>query len=443
MLVLKNATVVEFQPPAVKNGQDIVIDGTKIVDVGAGIAGKYKADRVMDMAGTVVMPGIVCSHNHFYSGLSRGIMANLKPSPDFISVLKNLWWRLDRAIDEEILYYSGMVCSLEAIRCGTTAVIDHHASPNFIKGSLKVLKTAFEETGLRGITCYETTDRNGGLKEETAGVEENVEFARLCADDKKRSNGDYLVEAMIGGHAAMTMSDEALKLTAEAVKATGRGVHIHVAEDCYDVSISRHLYDKDIIVRMNDFGLVNDKALFGHGVHLSDQDIKIINENNAYLVHNARSNMNNHVGYNLRINEYKNVALGTDGIGSDMFEEFKFAYFKHKDAGGPLWPDSYLRFLYNGNDILARYFDADFGKVAKGCKADLTVVDYNSPTPLVPENIGGHIAFGMDSRDVKTVIINGKIVLEDRQFPFDVKPIYDKARKAAKRLWDNMDKLPD
>lgn len=442
MLILKNATIVEFQPPAVKAGMDIVIDGTKIVEVGAGIAGGRQADRVIDLAGAIVMPGIVCSHNHFYSGLSRGVMANIKPSPDFVSVLENLWWRLDRAIDEEILYYSGMVCSLEAVRCGVTSVIDHHASPGFIKGSLKVLKQAFEEVGLRGITCYETTDRNGGMREVEAGVTENVEFARLCERDKQASRGDYLVEAMIGAHAPVTVPEEGLRLLAEAVRETGRGLHIHVAEDRYDVSFSHHQYKKDLITRLHEFGLVNNKALFAHGVYLSDQEIDLINQHDAYLVHNARSNMNNNVGYNHKISCYKNVALGTDGIGSDMLEEFKFACFKHKDAGGPLWPDSCLKFLHNGNDLLGRYFDAKFGQVAPGYKADLTILDYDSPTPLQPENIGGHLAFGLDSRDVKTVVINGEIILENREFAFDVKLIYDKARRVAQRLWNNMDKLP-
>jgi len=442
MLILKNATVVEFQPASIREDVDIVIDGSKIVAVGEGAAAQYSGGRVIDMRGKLVTPGIVCSHNHFYSGLSRGMTAKIAPSPDFISVLKNMWWRLDLAIDEEILFYSGLVCSLEAIRCGTTAVIDHHASPAFIKGSLATLKRAFEQAGLRGITCFETTDRNQGLKEVEAGVQENVEFAGLCDQDKQATGNNHLVEAMIGGHAPVTMPEAALRLMADAVRATGRGVHVHVAEDRYDVSHSHHIYGKDVIVRLNDYGLINNKALLVHGVYLSDQDVEIINAADAFLAHNARSNMNNNVGYNPKLPLYKNLVLGTDGMGSDMWEEMKFAYFKHKDAAGPLWPDSFLKFLHNGNEILNRYFAADFGQVAPGYKADLTVLDYQSPTPLVPGNIGGHIAFGLDSRDVTTVIINGKIVLEDRHFPFDVSSIYSKARKAAQRLWDNMDKLP-
>ncbi|WP_252248956.1 amidohydrolase family protein, partial [Clostridium sp. ZBS20] len=103
---------------------------------GEALTQRYSDARNKEMHGRIVMPGIVCSHNHFYSGLSRGIMANIAPSPDFISTLKNLWWRLDRALDAESLYYSGLICSLEAIKSGCTSVIDHHASPAYIGGSL-------------------------------------------------------------------------------------------------------------------------------------------------------------------------------------------------------------------------------------------------------------------------------------------------------------------
>ncbi len=149
--------------------------------------------------------------------------------------------------------------------------------------------------------------------------------------------------------------------------------------------------------------------------------------------------MNNNVGYNQKLGAYKNLALGTDGIGSDMFEEFKVAFFKHKDAGGPLWPDSFLRFLHNGNELLARNFNDSFGLLREGYKADLVIAAYDSPTPLVAENIAGHMAFGMGSKDVETVIIDGKVVYEDRAFPFDTKDIYRGAREAAARLWKIMD----
>ncbi|MGL4859629.1 MAG: putative aminohydrolase SsnA [Enterobacteriaceae bacterium] len=441
MLILTNATAVEFAPAQVTEGVDIVVEGDLIKEVGTNLRAKYPQAQVKDMKGKVVMPGIVCSHNHFYSGLSRGIMANIKPCPDFISTLKNLWWRLDRALDEESLYYSGLICSLEALKSGCTAVIDHHASPEYIKGSLNTLRKGFIKAGLRGMTCYETTDRNGGNKELQAGVEENIAFARLIDAAKAKGDEPYLVEAHIGAHAPFTVSNEGMSMLAEAVKSTGRGLHIHGAEDKYDVSHSHDHYSQDLVERMDSFGLINNKTLLAHGLYLSDQDIETLNQRDAFLVHNGRSNMNNNVGYNHKLPQYKNLALGTDGIGADMFEEMKFAFFKHRDAGGPLWPDSFLRFLWNGNELLARNFGAQFGRLAAGYKADLTICDYLAPTPLVKENIGGHIAFGLGSNSVNSVMVNGNMVYEDRQYPFDIEPIYTEAKKVAAKLWQRMDSL--
>jgi len=441
MIVLKNATAVQFEPALVKAGVDIVIDNGLIKDVGSNLSSKYPGARIKDLKGQLVMPGIVCSHNHFYSGLARGIMADIKPSPDFISILKNLWWRLDRALDEEALYYSGLICSLEAIKSGCTSVIDHHASPNVIAGSLATLRKGFLKTGLRGMTCFETTDRNRGLDEMAEGVEENIRFAELIDAAKAKGEEPYLVEAHIGAHAPFTVSNEGLSLLSNAVKKTGRGLHIHVAEDAYDVTHSHHHYDQDLVERLDSYGLINNKSLLAHGLFLSDKDIAILNDKDGFLVHNARSNMNNNVGYNDKLASFKNVALGTDGIGADMFEELKFSFFKHRDAGGPMWPDSFLKFLGNGNELLSRNFSAKFGQLTPGHKADLTILEYMSPTPLMADNLAGHFAFGFNASHVSSVMVEGQFVYEDREFPFDVAPIYAEAQKVAARLWKNMDAL--
>ncbi|MFT5880319.1 MAG: putative selenium metabolism protein SsnA [Moritella sp.] len=441
MLILKNATAVQIEPALIREGVDIVIEGSVIKDVGPNLCAKYPDATVKDMKHRIVMPGMVCSHNHFYSGLSRGVMADIKPSPDFISILKNVWWRLDRALDEEAVYYSGLICSLEAIKSGCTSVIDHHASPNFIAGSLNTVRKGFLKAGLRGMTCFETTDRNGGLKEMAAGVEENIAFANLIDSAKAKGEEPYLVESHIGAHAPFTVTDDGLSMMAEAMQATGRGIHIHAAEDRYDVTHSHHHYSEDIIERLDRFGLINEKTLIAHGLFLSDRDIDILNGKDGFLVHNARSNMNNNVGYNSKITRFKNVALGTDGIGADMFEELKFAFFKHRDAGGPLWPDSFARSLWNGNEILARNFGAKFGRLAAGNKADLTILDYTSPTPFVADNLAGHMTYGMNAGNVNSVMVEGDFVYEDRAFPFDIGPIYAEARKVAERLWHTMDQL--
>ena len=440
MIVLKNATLINFHPSTVTPDVDIVIENNTITEMGQGISFRFHADKVIDLKGKLVSPGIVCSHNHFYSMLARGIMANIKPSGDFISVLRNLWWRLDRALDEESLYYSGLTGALEAIKAGTTSVIDHNASPSFIKGSLNLLKKSFEQIGLRGILAYEVTDRNGeiGMLE---GVDESVDFINQVNKEKKSNPSQHLVEAAFGGHAPFTLNDYTLKLISEKLQGTHKGIHFHVAEDSYDVSPSHHNYGKDIMKRLEDAHLLNDKAILVHGVYLNDNDIDIINAHDAFLVHNTRSNMNNSVGYMHKLNQVKNGALGTDGIGSNMFDESKFAFFKNADAKGKISMDDIFRLLDNGNTILSRYFDKKFGRIEQGYVADLVIYDYCAPTPLLSENLQGHLVFGFESHDVETVIVNGKIVYENRAFPFDTAEIYAKSKEAAKKLWSKMDSL--
>ncbi|MCK5156223.1 MAG: putative aminohydrolase SsnA [Spirochaetales bacterium] len=440
VIVIKNAekVITSLDPPVLQDGADIVITNDIVTAIGRNTGDEAIADKVIDASGCIVHPGLVCSHHHYYSGLSRGITANIGPTPDFISTLQELWWRIDRALDEESVYYSSMICSLDAIRSGTTAVIDHHSSPSYITGSLDAIKKGFVETGLRGMTCYEVTNRNGGDAEIEKGVEENVRFAKSIDVEKSSGKISYLVEAAIGGHAPFTISDTGLGLLAEAVEETGRGIHLHIAEDLYDVSVSHHLYRKDLVLRLHDYGLINERSILVHGLFLSNEDVEILNQQDGFLVHNARSNMNNNVGYNKMLPSVKNLALGTDGIGADMFEELKFAYFKNRDAGGRFWPPKYLSALSNGNKILERYFSESIGNLEPGYKADLVISDYLSPTPLNDENLAGHFAFGMGSSSVKTVIINGKIVLENREFPFDAGQIYRDAAKHAERVWERM-----
>lgn len=436
MIILKNATVIQFYPVQVTAGVDVVIDNEFIKAIGKNIAAEYKTEKIIDASNKIVAPGIVCAHNHFYSALARGILADIKPSTDFISILKNLWWRLDRALDEESLYYSGIIGALEAIKCGTTSVVDHHASPSFIKGSLSILQKSFEQVGLRGILAYEITDRNGlnGMRE---GIEESASFIQKIQNEKTE-NKLHLIESAIGGHAPFTLDDKALQLMAEVVSATKSGIHLHVAEDEYDSSFSHHHFGKDILERLGDNNLLNEKSILVHGVHLTNNDLEILNRHDAFLIHNPRSNMNNGVGYMNRLYQVKNLGMGTDGIGANMFEETKFAYFKNQDIRGKIGMDEWMHVLQNGNVLLERYFENKFGKIEEGFAADVVILDYQAPTPLQSENLAGHFLFGFSSRDVETVIVNGKIVYEERAFAFDTSGIYKEAQKVAQKLWSKM-----
>jgi len=433
MILLTNGTILNFNPATVDINTDVAIEGNKIVAIGKKLTSQYPNAESIDLKEKIIMPGLVSSHNHFYSSLARGMLAKIKPSGNFVEMLENLWWKLDRALDDKLLYCSGMIGALDAIKSGTTAVIDHNSSPNFIKGSLSVLSEAFKENGLRGILCYEITDRHGktGMKD---GLEESLDFANSIEDTD-------LIEAAIGGHASFTLSDDSLKYISEVVKKTGKGFHIHVGEDKYDADHSEENYSKSILERLDSFNLLNDKSILAHGVWLNEKDLQILNKRKSFLVHNPRSNMNNNVGYLKTIVEVKNLAIGTDGIGADMFEETRFAYFKSKEENLNLSPSDFVNFLWSGNKILERYFNQKFGKVAKDYTADLIICDYNSPTPLTKENAAGHFLFGFSSQNVESVIINGRFVYCDRAFPIVINRVYNKSKKSAIKLWKKMDEL--
>jgi putative selenium metabolism protein SsnA len=437
MIIIENVGVLHFHPGSVSGPQDIAIDGGLIVEVGSGLAAKHAGTERLSPGG-YVSPGLVCSHNHFYSALARGLMVDIAPSQDFAQQLRNLWWRLDRALDEDIVRASGLAGAADAAMVGVTSVIDHHASPEFIDGSLDVLREGFDTVGLRGVLCYETTDRNG-REGALAGVRENERFARKV-DTERQAGADPLVDAAIGAHAPFTIGDETLAALAAACQATDRGLHIHVAEDKFDAVDSRHRFGRDICVRLDDAGLLGPRTILGHGLFLTPGEIELVNARDAFLAHNARSNMNNCVGYNDRIGLYRNAVLGTDGIGSDMLEEATFAFFKHKDAGGVRWMDAYLEMLQNGNRLLERYFPGRrFGRVDAGYEADLTFWDYDPPTPLESGNVAGHVAFGMSSRLVASTMIAGRFIVRNRQPLFDARAIAARGRAETRRLWQRME----
>ncbi len=449
MLLFEGVRIISFAPQAVSEPVDVAVDGARILEVGSALAARYpKALR--ERAPAYVSPGLVCAHNHFYSALARGLTVEILPSRDFAQQLAHLWWRLDRSLDESITRSSALAGAADAVMSGVTAVVDHHASPELIDGSLSVLREGFETVGLRGVLCYETTDRNG--KEGAGrGVRENIRFAREV--DGLRSEGrEPLVEAAIGAHAGFTLEEDTLSALGEAVRSTGRGLHTHAAEDRYDASDSRHRFGADLAVRLDRAGCLNPKSIVAHGLYLTREEMELLNEREVFLAHNARSNMNNGVGYNTLLPGYRYSVLGTDGIGSDMLEEAAFAFFKHRDAGGLLWPPDFLAMLDRGNRILDRYFgraegskgDAGggalrFGRVEAGYAADLVFWDYDPPTPLLGDNLGGHIMFGMTSRSVRSVMVNGRFVVRDRIPQFDAQGIYAEARVQTRRLWRRME----
>ena len=417
-LALVGATLVELVPARVRR-VTIVVDNGQI----AALTDTPPAGAtVLDCAGLTVMPGFACAHTHLYSALARGMPAPRERPANFSQILERVWWKLDRALDAELIELSALVGALEAAHAGTTTLVDHHASPAFIDGSLDLVAGALEQVGLRGVLCYEVSDR-GGPDEARAGVRENDRFLA-----KRAASPSPLLRGLVGAHAAFTLSDATAEQLADVAIRHQVGVHIHVAEDAIDTRKN----GLPVTTWLDKRGLLGPRALLAHCVHLGDDEVAQVRAAGARVVHNPRSNANNAVGY-ARPSRYGELAmLGTDGIGADMRAEAHAAFLAAAEH-------------HDGLDAVAAlersraYAGWHFGHgvaVEPGAPADLVALDYRSPTPLDTGNLGGHLLFGLASASVRHVVVAGRVVLRDGRSPdLDEEAIYARAREAAKRLW--------
>src|SRR3954470_11900260 len=281
----RNALLVQLDPPKVEAGNLRVADGL-IAEVGPAVA-VQAGDEVVECAGAVLMPGLVNGHTHLYSALAAGMPAPPRQPRNFYEILQLIWWRLDRAHTPESVEMSGRIGALAALRCGTTTLIDHHASPNAIDGSLTALENGIAAVGCRGVLCYEVTDRNRAT-EGREGLAENERYIRLC---QKRAGGNFA--GMVGAHASFTLEEESLSGCVELARRLKAGVHIHAAEDPVDEQITRERFGCGLIERFKRVGLLEvPNTIFGHGTHLSDADIAVVDASAAIsIAHNPNSNM--------------------------------------------------------------------------------------------------------------------------------------------------------
>ncbi len=429
-MLLANGLLATLVPPRVSSA-DLRVEGGRIVEVGPGLQ-PLAGEQRHDLGGALVMPGLVNAHTHLYSALARGMPGPAEAPRSFVEILERVWWRLDRALDEETIYLSALAGAMEAALSGTTLLFDHHASPSFIRGSLAILQRAVREVGLRSVLCYEVTDRNGPQGCEQ-GIAENAAFAAASDSEWSRS--------LIGAHASFTLSDETMGRLGRLVQETGRPLHIHAAEDEADVEDCRRRTGAGLLARLSRHGLLGPGTLLAHGVHLTRKELTEAQAAGAWLVHNPRSNMNNAVGY-APTDAFRQAALGTDGMDGDLLAELRVAYLKMREEGRPDAFEAARDLLSGGHRLAASVFGLPFGALDPGAAADLTIFDYHSPTPLGPDQLTGHLLFGLDRSHVASVLVGGRFVVRDRRLvTVDAPAVLARARTAAAGLWRRMQAL--
>jgi putative selenium metabolism protein SsnA len=445
-VLLSGGTVVtSLDAPTVLHA-DVLVEGDRIATVGPvsvrptdGSRMGHDRVKAIDCTGCLIVPGNVCAHTHVYSALARGMPQRLEPPRDFLDILRRVWWRLDRALDPETITASATVGAMEALLSGTTTLVDHHASPNAIDGSLDLIADAFGRLGLRSILCYEVSDRDGPGPAH-AGIAENDRFLGAV-----RSGDRPLVRGMVGAHASFTLSDRTLAGCVATAHGHGVGIHIHAAEDAIDEREAEATHGLRVVERLARSGALDGRTLLAHGVHLDAHEAGLIVESRATVVHDPRSNMNNAVGRPTLGRLGARVALGTDGIGADMFEESRTGYLRLREEGddpGSAWP---LDRLAEGTRFVGRAFDEPrLGTIESGAPADLVVLDYAAPTPVAPETLAGHWLFGLSGRAVRDVVVAGRVVVANRRLTtVDPAEIAATAREATGRLWRRVDALDE
>ena len=392
-LAIAGGTVVTLDPPSVER-RDVLL----------GIEPR----RRLDASGCLVMPGLVIAHTHLYAALARG-MAAPGPTRSFQEILERVWWRLDAALDEDSLRASAEEALLDAALSGATVVIDHHESPSFIGGSLDVLAQAARTVGVTVALSYGATDRHGprgaadGLAECERAIREGL-------------------PAMVGLHAGFTVSDETLGAAADLARRKGAWLHVHAAEDRCDVESFK---------RLDRVGAIGPRTLLAHGVHLSPGARARVEEAGAWIAHNPRSNLQNAVGYADVRTLGSRVALGTDGMDGDLFTEARVAHLCARKAYGPEGGIDAVSLLAKSQCLA----DAAVGPRP----GDWIVLEYDPPTPLTAATLAGHVLFGLGTRHVRDVVVNGEAIVEGRRSTrVDGARVHARAREQAVRVWERM-----
>jgi putative selenium metabolism protein SsnA len=415
----------------------VLIDAGRIAAVGASaeLEARHPSAARLDAQGQLVTPGLVNAHMHLYSTFARGLAVPGPAPTRFTEILERLWWRLDRALTADDLYSSAVVPLCDGLRGGVTSVIDHHASPRAVAGSLDRIARACRNVGVRGVLCYETSDRDGPHAA-NAGIEENASFAREC-------RGDPLVRSLFGLHASFTLSDATL---ARVALARGKeGIHIHVAEDAADEddALARGGGRERVLDRLDRHGLLDDASILAHGVHLDDGEVALCARRRSVLVHNPQSNANNAVGwgaFTARQDAGVRVAIGSDGMTSAVLDEARMALLmaRHELHDPAAAWDRVERALLGENPaIISKIFDMEVGLLRPGALADVVVWRYRPPAPLSPDGFLGHALFGLVQAEAAHVFVGGTLRLRDGVvLGLDEDAARIEARSRATALWN-------
>lgn len=411
-----------------------ILDG-RILEVGPGDG--PPDDEVIDAGGKILMPGFINLHNHIYSALSRGVYLPKHNPHNFLEILEGMWWNLDQKLTNHLVSLSARATYYECIKNGVTTIFDHHASFSDVLGSLNAIASESRQAGLRSSLCFELTDRYSPQKSQEA-MEENFQFI-----DEVRRNGRDDLRALFGLHASFTIEEYTLEELSKRLD-PDVGTHFHLSEGVEDERMAKERGTSPL-KRFVKHGLVRPNSLAIHGIHISDEDMKLLSQTGSALIHNPQSNMSNAVGY-CPVQKYLDhgiqVGLGTDGYTQDMIETARIAalMMRHQNQNPRTgWVEPYEMLLETNPNLATKHFGLTLGRIEPQAGADLILLDYVPYTPLSADNLSGHLHFGMNGAMVSDTMARGKWLMRDRKvLTIDEQELVSEATKASEGLWKEM-----
>lgn len=423
-IILKNATFIDWKSMQFKRrhiqiekgarGSMEFIDKVPSKNRGDSVS---ETDIILNCKNKLVTKSFANAHHHVYSALARGMPAPRNSPTNFYEILKNIWWRLDKALDAEIIKASALATAISCAKSGVTFIIDHHSSPTAIEHSLQIISDAFDSIGVSHLLCYELSDRDG----------ENAKEKGLRETETYLQSGH---QGLVGLHASFTVGDDLLARAVALAEKYNSGIHVHAAEDAIDQQECLQKYHRRVIERFSEAGVLDfDKTILAHCIHINDRERELLRQSNAYIAQNTESNLNNNVGVFNPEGLGSRILLGTDGMYSDMLKSTRAAFLLGQQFGvSPLQIYQRFRKIHDYTEQNGLSGDDE---------NNLVILDYDSPTEINQSNFLSHFIYGIESHHVDSVISSGELIVHRKKLlTADEDEILLFSREMGKKLWE-------
>ena len=424
-IVIKNALAILPQGAEdVIQETSIYIEGDKIAAIGDASEG-FTEDKVIDGKDKLVIPGLINCHTHSYMSFMRNVADDLS----FMDWLFGTIDPIEQQMTDEDTYWGANLAIIEMMKSGTTCFND-------MQMNIHQTTRAVKESGMRAVICRglvgSGNDEAGQMRLRQAYEERDA--ARDC---------DRLT-FRLGPHAPYTCDDAFLKIVAQEAKKENMGIHVHLSESVSEIEQIQEKYGCTPIALAEKCGIFDVPAIAAHCVQVTEEDMDILVRKNVSVVTNPASNMklgNGFAPIGRMLEKGINVCLGTDGAASNnclnMFHELSLLTLIHKGTGKtPQCVSAKEGFrIATINGARALGLEKEIGSIEVGKKADLAILDLNTPSLTPRNNLIAGLSYSANGSEVDTVIINGKITMENRRIlTMNEQLVYRKIQQIIERM---------